>query len=229
MFRGKNKNNKKRLQKQAAVTMTNAMVKASPQPPRYDSNAYVSKTFRFNCTSGGFFTITPAKLGALIVVGTVVNTSATLLFDAVKVRKIEIWAGQPPSGGVSTISIAWTGSIAGIMGDQKVVSDTSIGADRVAYICSKPPKNSQVAQWQQTDNSGIGTNTLFQLNLTTNAIVDVHLNLRLPFGTRTSANTVALGVVALTQIYYLALDNPAGTTGSQSSTIKPDSTLITTT
>jgi len=227
MFRGKN--NKKRRQKQAETVMVNALTRVSPQPPKYDSNAYVSKTFRFFCSAAGFYTITPAKLGALIVVGTVVNTSATLLFDAVKIRKVEIWAGQISVGGASTVSCSWSGSIAGLMGNQRVDSDTSIGADRVAYVCSKPPKLSQAAQWQQTDNSGIGTNTIFQLNLVAGAIVDLHLNLRMTFGTRTSANTVALTTVVLTQLYYLALDNPCGTTGSQSSSIRPDSSLITTT
>jgi len=207
-----------------------ASMAAQPQPPRYISNAFVSKTFRFTCTSAGFYTITPCKLGALVVIGTAVNSAATQLFDAVKIRKVCIWAGQNPSGTGSpvTVSCSWSGSIAGIMGDQKVDSDTSIGADRVAYISSKPPKNSQAAQWQSTDTAGIGTNTIFQLNLPLGAVIDLHLNLRCTFTTRASANTITLAAVVVSQLYYLALDNTAGTTGSQSNSLKPDSTLITT-
>jgi len=209
------------------------------QPPPYISNTIVSRMYRFQYvyTNNGTlqsFIITPAKLGALQVIGTTANTSATQLYEAVRVRRIEMWSSSPTDGSIIDISCVFPGIALGIQGPDKAYSAQTIGMTRPAYLSAVPGRNSQTAQWQGT-TTNFGTNTMFTLGVTgtgssgtVTVTCDVHLALRMTQDTRTTNNTVTLTTVVLTGHYYLALDNPAGATGAVGNVWIPDRNLVTT-
>jgi len=205
---------------------------ANPMPMPFNSSLTLTKKFRFsNGANAGIYTITPAKLGALIVMGTVTNTTAVQFFDAVKLLSVEVWAASNSTTVPQTIGINYAGSIAGISGSQYSRSDTSMGMTRNAHVKLAPPALSQAAQWQPCDTTGggIATNTLFKVSLPNYSIIDVTIDASVPAVARASANTVTLTTSILGVIYYLALDNSAGGTGSGSSDLIPADTSLPTT
>lgn len=212
-----------------------------PRPPQYFANTIVSRVFRFQrsftagFTSPDVTTLTASKLCALQVIGTVVNTTAVQLYESVRIRKIEMWISPPSTGNIVTGSIMFPGTAAGIQGPNRERSDQTIGMTVPAYISLSPGKNSQAADWQP-GATNTGTNTFFLITVgsvdaasTFTVTIDVHLALRMTSDARTTNNSVTLGTVALGAFYNLALDNPAGATGSVGNLWIPDRSLVTTT
>jgi len=210
------------------------------QPPSYISNSIVSRVFRFqflylNNGTAQTFTFTASKLGALQVIGTVANTTAALIYEAARIRKIEMWASPPVDGSIVDISVVYAGSALGVQGPDRGYSAQTVGMTRPAYLCASPGRMTQAAQWQ-TCATTVGTNNLFNFIIsgtgasgTITVTADVHLALRMTQDSRTTGNTVSLTVVAVSSFYYLALDNPAGGTGSVGNLWIPDRSLVTTT
>jgi len=198
-------------------------------PPQYDANTTVSRIYRFiNSGSAGSFVITACKLGALQTICTTTNSVVTQLFEAVRVRRIEVWASPVVATPVPVnVSCIFAGSALGVAGNDITVSDMSIGTTRPAYICAIPPRNSQASQWQSCDTT-TGSNTFFRLVLPAGAVIDVHLSLRTTNDTRSTNNTVTVVTGVLTTMYYLALDNGAGGTGATGNILTPDPSLVTT-
>ncbi len=202
------------------------------QPPAYRGNVYFTKRFRFVASASGTAqAITPAKLGVLVGVCTTLNATVTGLFEQVRVKAIYMWAG--PNTATLTpvqLSVSFPGSVAGAVGANETFSDVSVGATRVAHVCGKPDPMSQSAQWQNCGTGGApGTSGLFFLTYAQGTVIDVVMDVALTNDARSSGNTVAVTTGVLTQLYYLALDNPAGGTGASGSTLVPDTSLITTT
>jgi len=237
MQRSKQKKNK-RAQRGPSLVALHIAQDRKDHPPQYDANTTVSRVFRFIYTltsSPQSYTITASKLCALQVIGTTANTSATQLYEQVKIRKVEIWGSPSSGGGNTSVSLTYLGNALGVQGPNRTFSDQSMGMTHPAYICARPGKESQAAQWQSGDTN-VGINTLFSMTfagtgagLVAPIVIDVHLTLRVTHNTRTTNNTVTLVTVALTSSYYLALDNPAGGTGSTASDLLPDRTLVNTT
>jgi len=197
-------------------------------PPPYVSNLVVHKTFRFIATAAAAYPISPSQLCSLMVIGTTTNTSATMLFERVRLRCVEMWAA-PATASLGTpvqISVAFSGTGGGTQGNDVIHSDTSIGLTRVAHVRAKPPIGTQTAQWSNGDTVGTGINTLFTVVVTVGTVIDVTVDLACTNDTRVANNTVVLTTVALSQLYYLALNNSAG---AGASTMAPDASLITTT
>ena len=219
------------------------MALARPLPnkfsiPPYTANSIVSRIFRFvyGYASGPLvYTITPAKLCALQVIGTG-STTAAQIYEAVKVRKVEMWANSG-SGAAMQLACTFGGNTLGITGSNQTFSDSNVGMTYPAHVIAVPSKLSQAAQWQSGDTN-VGTNTLFTITFSnTGALggasvaitIDVHVALRMTGNARTSNNSVTLVTSAAGAFYHLALDNPAGSTGSVGSDLGPDRVLVSTT
>jgi len=235
MQNNKRSNQKTRRKQKAAQS---AWVVTPLKPPEYLSNTLVSKTFRFqvsfnSSSSPTTYNITPAKLGALQVICTATNATGTQLYEAAKIRRIKIWASPPPTGMVN-VGLTFGGTALGVAGPNRTYSDQSIGMTRPAFVDGVPGKLTQAGQWQSCATN-VGTNTIFTMLFTavgTGAgtlipiTIDVDLTLRMTNDARATNNTCTLASAILTQMYYLALDNSAGATGSVNSDIAPDRNLI---
>jgi len=225
-----NRNNKRRGNNAMTIGKMVAIHKITdPQPPKYRSNLVTTKRFRFtNGSNPGTYVITAAKLGALISIGTVLNTFVTQFFDTVRLISVELWAPSSSTFVPAQVSVEFTGSIAGVVGSQIAHSDMSIGSTRVAHVKASPHPLSQAAQWQPCDTAGLGSNTLFKIIIPNNAVIDVTVELTVPSDPRTTNNFSTVTTAVLGEIYYLALDNSAGSSGSVLSNLTPDASLNTT-
>jgi len=203
----------------------------SQRPPQYSANYRGYKVFRFlnqTVTTTTVYSITPSKLGSLIVWG-YTTTVAQMMFDAVKLKYVEVWSLIPNTDNSTQIAVQFPGLIAGTVGDVVSRSDQSTGATWSAHVKVAPRRMSQSAQWLPTDNNSIvGQATIFTITVNSPVIVDVGLSFSVPSAARGSAGSVTLTTSAQGYTYYLALDNAAGSFGSNSSTFVPDASLNTT-
>jgi len=200
-------------------------------PPQYSANYRGYKVFRFlnqTVTTTTVYSITPAKLGALICWG-YTTTVAQMMFDAVKIRYVEVWSLIPNTDNSTQIAVQFPGLIAGTVGDVVSRSDQSTGSTWSAHVKVAPRRMSQSAQWLPTDNNSlIGQATIFTITVNSPVIVDVGLSFSVPSTARGSSGSVTLTTSSQGYTYYLALDNPAGSTGSGTSAFVPDASLNTT-
>lgn len=231
----KNRNTKKyMLAKSVNTKRYNSMLHC--QPPDFKPNIVITKKFRFMVSDGtyqsvsGPLTLTPAKLGALVIMGTVLNTTGTQFFCMVKVRNICIWsnaASPTNSGANTTVGIAYSGVAAGVEGPNVMKTASSLGGAEPLFLSHAPPPESQASQWQTTNNTGVGILPYISIVVPAFAVIDVTLDLAVPFATRTTLNTVPLANIAVGEIAYLALDNPCGGVGSGGNLVVPQATLHT--
>jgi hypothetical protein len=172
-------------------------------PSQILSNITFGHKYRYCCKQYTPIVITPTSVlcaaGSMCVVG---NTSVVSLFSSFRVTRIQMWAPANTTftGGASTCSVLWLGSVTPFTQDREV-SDTSINPSKPAYVDAVPPKNSLASFWQTAS-----TNGLFTLNAPQGTIVDITLALTLNDTDDGSAasSTVTTGILG--EQYYLSLD-----------------------
>lgn len=203
----------------------------SQRPPPYIANYKGYKVFRFMnpiLATNTVYSINAAKLGALISIGTVVNTTVRQLFSEVKVKYVEVWSAYA-SATPAQVAVTFPGFLAGSVGDSKTKSDAALSQTWVAHVKVKPPKLSQAAQWQTADNNSLNiANALFTIEANQPVIIDVGLSFTIPPTARGSAGDTSVATAVLGYIYYLALDNACSASLSGTSQLVPDESLNTT-
>jgi hypothetical protein len=210
----------------------NPMGRSPESPPPYHANLYGSKRFRFIGPTGGSgaLSITPAKLGSLVVMG-ITTTTVAGLFDQVRVKYVEMWSPTISTGQPNSVAVTFLGSAAGIQGGNQTFSDTSVGMTYNAHIKAIPHINSQAGQWQNANVNNTGAQqTLFVLQCSAGfEVIDVMLEYRFTNDARAgAASTTTVSTSTAGQLFYLALDNAAGSSGSSGNTLTPDPALVTT-
>jgi hypothetical protein len=141
------------------------------------------------------------------------TTTASDLFQAVKVRGVEIWCPSNVGNGTATgvaaaVSLEFNGTTAGAIGDQDYHTDTSMGI-QPAHIKARPSARSQAAQWQLY-NAG----PAMKLTLPQGSVIDVELSFRSNFAPDQNSGTQNALVGATPGVQYIrGLDGAAvGTT-----------------
>lgn len=102
-------------------------------------------------------------------------TAAFRLFDAIRLREVEIWACNAAGDASNTVEVEFL-ETAIIGGPGATFSDTAMGLQNIAHVCCKPPKNSRLDLWlnNATGLSGNDVN-LFRLAVPKGGIVDIVL------------------------------------------------------
>jgi len=220
-----------------------------PLPPRYIANIKFTHRYRYynsiRVNAGALVTnINAPKLGGLVSFSNVANTNVQQLFEQVQIRSIQLWGTPPVDGSTSFASIiANNGAGTSIQtGDDKAVSDTSMGTMIPCY-CYKHFSNRRGRfnffaggpQATSTANNGVlftltisGTNADAANTSHCNFICDIVMEGILSNDARNTNNLINAGVVALPNLYYLALDNQGGGNLSSTSLWVPDPSLVTT-
>jgi hypothetical protein len=129
-------------------------------------------------------------------------TSAYAMYSGCRIRRVSIW-GPPAADLVPVIvSVEYSvGTTAANIGNRpRVISDTSVGATRIASVSVKPDPHSAAAMWQLRSTTPATNGALFILNGPLNAIVDVELDLVLQNGE--SAATAATTTGATPGVLY---------------------------
>jgi hypothetical protein len=172
------------------------------RPPTINPQLTHQQRFRFQCTTAGFQNITFADLLDLFLVA----TSATAvydIFDAVKVKSVEIWAASVSFGAPLSIALEFNGAnAAGLSGSAKAYSDTVMSTEPAHLLC-KPGKNTASGMWNESSS-----NVAFSITVPVNAIIDVDLSFRNLVSPPQLAQVVAVGATA-GQFYYRGLDGVA--------------------
>lgn len=101
-----------------------------------------------------------------------VSTTLTSgLAEYIRVRSIEMWG--PPASNLNPVIVRldWTGATgtSGTYGKSTSLSDMSVGATQVGHLKSKPPKDTQIANWISSSS----TAALFALTFPAFGIVDL--------------------------------------------------------
>ena len=197
-----------RQSKRGASRRNNSKMGGQGHPPMLSTSVQVDHAFRFNVATAGGYNVTCKDLGDLLCMADTA-TSAYQLGRAVRIRKVEMWAG-PNAATLApvTISCEFLGTGGDTTGNSRIWSDTSIGSTRVASLSVGPPKASRAAQWQDSTDTDI----LCQLGVPVGAIIDIHYSVVLRDGVGVSAVTGAVAGATAVTVYLRALTSTSSTT-----------------
>jgi hypothetical protein len=172
-----------------------------PQLQRY--NISHSTVLRFTASSAVALTITSQNLLDAILVAATATTGFEL-FEAVRIRHVEVWA-SPLLGSSVVTQVIFNGTTE--RGDWKIHEDTSMGV-QPAHVKAKPSPRCLASLFQ--DNSPAAN--LFSLVCPAGSVIDVALTFN---GTFAVGNAVQNALVAATAgaTYLRGLDGlPTATT-----------------
>jgi len=171
-----------------------------------------STILRFTATAAAYTTITYQNILDTILVATSTTTGSDV-FQAVKVRRVEIW-GMPAIGSAGTVSVEFSGAVAGSQGDQQIHTDTSMGV-QPAHVAAKPSRQSLASMYQTSSSAAA-----FNVRVLAGSVVDVHVTFRGHFASNISAQN-ALALATAGAFYLRGLD---GLSNSAPSNFPPDFT-----
>jgi len=173
------------------------------QPPPFIPTMKVQHRFRFvsGTNSATGLSITRKQLLNLVLYTPTAITSVRL-FEAVRLRKVMMWAnptalGAPPN----TLQIEWFGENSPSVS----ISDTGMGI-RPAHVSSAPPASSSNRWWSMTGS--LESDQMFALTFPANTVIDVILDCRLVETELPTAGDVPAGAV-IGQLYGDYLDGLA--------------------
>jgi hypothetical protein len=173
--------------------------------PQIKSNIVLSHVYRFTSASGAAFPVTASDIiFAAGAVGTVVNTTVSAIFASARVNRVQIWSPPSAQGAFTTCALEWSGSA---NGNNLEVSDTSVSVAVPAMINTQPPARSLASFWL---TPAVVNLPVFTMTAPVGSIIDLHLSLILS-DDEIAPQTVGVATAALGKVYYLALDNQAGT------------------
>lgn len=201
--KAKGRNPRQNSRKQRGPARRGAATGSSQNPPQFESNLKMNHKFRFMASSSETnFSITDSSIiGALGGICTVANSTVTNFAQSFKIRKIEMWAAPSAQGNASTVSVEWFG-----FGNSPNIehSDTTLSVAKNARVFSVPPPSSLASFWQKSTST-----TLFLLSFPANSIIDITFDIMMA-DQETALETSAVTTATLGHIYYLALDQEAG-------------------
>jgi len=213
--------------------------------PQYRPTSIVRRVFRFiNQHTGDeglqTYQISPAKVCALQVIGSVVNSQVVQIYESARIRKIRIWVSPATDGNIGTARIEFAGTIGGIIGPNRSTSTQSVGVSNPGFLQIKPDPASQAAQWFNGDvTATVAQSEWFRVVINASGgtsgtiniyTLDLDVELRMTTDARlAAASGVTVTTAAVGAFYNLALDNNAGGTLSSSNNWSPSQSLITTT
>lgn len=163
----------KRLQRKTGKRGRKGFGASMGHIPPFTPTIKFSHKFRYvNGTNAGSYTITRMNLLNQVLVATGA-TDAVRIFEAVRLRMVEIWANPTALGSApTTCSLEWLG----MFGPSTVVSDTTMGVSP-AHVRTSPPRASSDQWWSM---SGFNeSDSLFTMVLPADCVIEVILDVRL--------------------------------------------------
>lgn len=172
------------------------------QPPMLATNIRFRHRYRFDASADFSGTITFAEIAASMgTIGTVTNTTVTLLCNSLRILSVEMWAPPASQGAASTCSIDWYSTT-----NQPAFefSDTTISTAVPSHVQCRPPPFSLAAFWQPS-NSGANA---FTLVAPKNTIIDLTLE-GILIDEDGLGDTLGVTTAVIGHPYYIALDGPS--------------------
>jgi hypothetical protein len=162
----------------------------SHPPQLYGIELRHSVTLRYRATAA--FTTNVSFQNLLDTLLVAISAIAGVdLFQTVKVRRVRVW-GIAAIGTASSVSVEFGGTVAGIVGDQAIHTDTSMGI-QPAYIDARPNVRALVSDYQI--NSAANA---FTISGPAGSVVDLDLSFRSQYApnVNTAAQNALVGATA---------------------------------
>jgi len=178
--------------------------KGSEHPPDFRPTAVVRRKLRFRATAAGVSeTISGLALGDLFCTTPTAITGAQLA-SHYRIRAVEIWGPMAADLVPVTVTIEWSGSSLGGLGQSIRHSDTSMGSATPAHVKTRPPQTTQASQWMvSTTNQAILT-----LSYPANAVIDLTYEAVLHDSATVTLVTGAVAGATVGATYVRALNSP---------------------
>jgi len=145
------------------------MISHPPQLNGIELRHSVTLRFRATAAFAGTFVTFQNLLDTMLVATTA--TVAADLFQAVKIRRVRIW-GMPAVGSSASVSVEYSGVTAGIVGDQAIHTDTSMGV-QPAHVDARPTARCLCADYQVNSS-----NAAFLITGPAGSVIDVEASFR---------------------------------------------------
>jgi len=141
------------------------------------------------------------QLGDLTnILGVVARTATTakVLAQVYRLKKIHIWGPVAVSGTPVVVQLTWNNTAADFVGPPITILDTAVSFDWPAYVSSSPPPGSLSAKWHDS----LQTDTTFTLSCPTGSTVDFEFDWILSDLQSENSNAV-LVAATVGEIYHL--------------------------
>jgi len=206
MIKSTNKQFKKNKNNKSPLILTRQQADPEPLITTYS----VRKRVAWSCNGVGSvaapFTVTNKMIFDACLAIATAATTATQAFQTMKIHKVSAWA--PATGTtLAVVSVEFPSVNSGISGPSKRKLDIALGADQVAYVAKKPPKDSSQAFWQVTNSNGF-----VQFVLPAGSLVEIDFSAEFNDSSTTVAVTPALVGATVACTYQLGLDGVAAST-----------------
>jgi hypothetical protein len=197
--KGRSRNQMRGQQRVAAAGQKAAMT-MSHSPQLGTSVITHNTTLRFRSNAAAVTSVTFQNLLDTILFATTAVAGSDL-FQTVRIKRVRLWA-VPIIGGTATVSCEYAGVTAGLVGDQNVHSDMSMGV-QPAHVDCRPNARSLAADFQVSSAA-----TAFTINVPAGAVIDVELTFRGQFAVNVAAANALVGATA-GAVYLCGLDGLA--------------------
>jgi len=177
-------------------------------PPPIQVVPRFSHRYRFRATAAANSLAVSLQdlLGAVGVVGAVVNSKVNTLSSTVRLRSITVWPSASTSG-PDHAYVYWSPTgLAGYVPDELWETAIPDGITVARALRFVPPSGSLASFWLNPDSIP-STTGVFVITAASGSIIDVDAELTLPVTGISSQITVATAVVG--EFYWLALDGAA--------------------
>jgi hypothetical protein len=141
-------------------------------PPIHDYSIVHERRLRFVTNAALNQSISFQNLLDLLLMATSATTGADL-FQAVRVKAVECWS-TPALGSVATVQVVYDGNVAGMIGDQRIHTDSSMGIEP-AHVLARPAPRSGAALFQESS-----ANPAFYIDVPQGSVIDVLLSFKQP-------------------------------------------------
>jgi len=206
MKRNNNRGSKPRKQNKDQRELVRNM--SISHPPQLSSTVIRhSATLRFRATAAATTSITFQNL-----LDTYLTAASAVagydMFETVKVRRVRVW-GMPAVGGTGSVSVEFSGVTAGLVGDQLLHTDTSMGV-QPAHVDARPSAKSLASDYQVSSAAAA-----FRISVLAGSVVDVELSFRstTPSAAGVAAQNALVGATIGSQ-YLRGLDGLATATSN---------------
>lgn len=140
-------------------------------PPQLQSTVIRhAATLRFRATAAATTNITFQNLLDTYLTATT-STVGYDMFETVKVRRVRVW-GMPAVGGSGSVAVEFSGTTTGIVGDQLLYTDTSMGV-QPAHVDARPSARCLAADYQLSSSA-----VAFRVTVLAGSVVDVEVSFR---------------------------------------------------
>jgi len=165
-----------------------------------------STTLRYRMTASAAQGITFQNLLDTMLVATTA-IAGTNLFQTVRIRRVRVW-GIGAVGTATSVWVEFAGTTTGILGDQAIHTDTSVGV-QPAYVDCRPNSKCLASEYQLSSAANAVT-----ISAPAGSVVDVELSFRSGFSSGNAAVQNALVSATAGQQYLRGLDGLATATSN---------------